>query len=90
MISPSFPLVYPFIYNLAQITMPTPLFSLLLVSLLLPLALGLANVITFSKALLIPGQHYSVMNYTYDVAALDDYFDIGLEYQLTQVPPHSY
>lgn len=49
-----------------------------LLVLLIPLVSSLANVITFSKALFIPGQEYSVMNFTYDVNALQDYFDISI------------
>ncbi len=52
---------------------------------LLPTATSLANVITFSKALFIPGPYFSVMNFTYDVSILQDYFDIGIQYSLTQV-----
>lgn len=56
--------------------------------LLVTLTSSTANVITFSKALFIPGEYFSLMNFTYNIAKLENYLDIDISYQLTQVPRH--
>lgn len=57
---------------------------------LLVLSDSLANVITFSKALYIPGEYFSLMNFTYDVGKIDDYLDVDIKYQLAQVKIDKY
>ena len=63
----------------------TLLLLLLLLLGLLPVVLSEANVITFSKTLFIPGQYFSLMNYTYDLSHLENYFNVELNFELSQV-----
>ena len=44
-----------------------------------------SDVLTFSKMLYIPGRYYSLINTTYDITKLDDYFNVDIEFQLSQV-----
>lgn len=44
-----------------------------------------ANVMTFSKTLYIPGKYFSLMNYTYNLEDFTNYFDVGMNFELTQV-----
>ena len=62
-----------------------PYLELLCICVMIGVANSEANIITFSKSLYIPGKYFSVLNYTYDIAKLNDYFDVEIYYQLTQV-----
>lgn len=47
--------------------------------------LTMVSITTFSTLLYIPGTYYSLANLTYDITGLDQYYNIELNYQLTQV-----
>ena len=51
---------------------------LLSISILLTPSLCEADVLSFSKTIYIPGHYFSLMNFTYDIAKLDDEFDIDI------------
>lgn len=71
-----------------QLTMSLVIISMkvvLSILFLIILTESLANVLTFSKALYIPGQYFSLMNFTYNVDKIDDYLDVDISYQLSQV-----
>ena len=39
-----------------------------------------SDVLTFSKVLYIPGRYYSLINNTYNISKLDDYFDVDIKF----------
>ncbi len=41
--------------------------------------------ISFAKQLYIPGQYFSLMNFSKSTQALSDYFEVGIDYSLGQV-----
>lgn len=43
------------------------------------------NAISFGKQLYIPGQYFSLMNFSKNTQALSDYFDVAIDYSLGQV-----
>lgn len=57
----------------------------LLLALFSPIFMTMVSITTFSTVLYIPGTYYSLANLTYDIRGLNQYYNIGLTYQLTQV-----
>ena len=57
----------------------------LLLALFSPIFITMVSITTFSTVLYIPGTYYSLANLTYDIRGLNQYYNIGLTYQLTQV-----
>lgn len=45
----------------------------------------MVSITTFSTLLYIPGTAFSLTNFTYDMNNLEQYYDIQIAYQLTQV-----
>jgi len=43
------------------------------------------SVFSFSKTLYIPGQYYSLINFTQSIEPLSNYFNISVDFSLTQV-----
>jgi hypothetical protein len=48
------------------------------------LALSLFQTISFSKELFIPGGYYSLMNFTQNIEPFKNYYDISIDFTLTQ------
>lgn len=45
---------------------------------------SLFEALTFSKQLFIPGGYFSLMNFTRNVSLLEDYYNISINFALTQ------
>ena len=51
-------------------------------------AYSMVSITTFSTLLYIPGTYFSLTNLTYDVTNIEKYYDVDINYQLTQVLWH--